>query len=141
LDGEIQLISDGDGLAVIGGPSAVEQFLASEKLPSKDLGLPHLGKVLSTGSGGAQAGSEIAAASGHWVKLTEESAQAVKKYGLHENSKTGVSTGVVKGNKGQVRGFVESTRSPRSLLTNPALLAGAAGIMAQAAMQQCSKHG
>src|SRR5690349_18302844 len=43
LDGEIQLISDGDGLAVIGEPSAVERFLLSEGLPSKDLGLPRLG--------------------------------------------------------------------------------------------------
>lgn len=136
VNDEIQLISDGDGLAVIGDRTAVEQFLASEKLPSKDLGLPRLARVLSTSSGGAQAGSEIAASSGRWVKLTEESAQSVKKYGLRQNSKTGVSTGVVEGKKGQVRGFVEFTKSPRSLLTNPALLAGAAGIMAQAALQQ-----
>lgn len=136
IDSEIQLISDGDGLAVIGDAAEVERFLVSEGLQSKDLGLPRLAKVLSTGSGGAQVGSEVAAASGRWVKLTEESAQAVKKYGLRENSKTGVSTGVVEGSKGQVRGFVEFAKGPRSLLTNPALLAGAAGIMAQAAMQQ-----
>ena len=43
MDNEIQLISDGDGLAVIGDPAAVERFLASEGLPSKDLGLPRLG--------------------------------------------------------------------------------------------------
>jgi hypothetical protein len=43
---------------------------------------------------------------------------------------------VVKGRKGQIRGFVEFTKGPRSFLTNPALLAGAAGIMAQIAMQQ-----
>jgi hypothetical protein len=46
-----------------------------------------------------------------------------------------VSTGVLKGNSGQVKGFVQFV-GPGSLLTNPALLAGAAGIMAQAAMQQ-----
>src|ERR1700761_5344097 len=33
---EIQLISDGDGLAVIGDPAAVDRFLAAEGLPSKD---------------------------------------------------------------------------------------------------------
>lgn len=134
---EIQLISDGDGLAVIGDPAAVERFLVSEGLPSKDLGLPRLGTVLSTGSAAAQAGSEVAGNSGRWVKLTEESAQAIKKYGLRKSSKTGLSTGVVKGSKGgQVGGFVSFVRSPGSLLTNPALLAGAAGIMAQVAMQQ-----
>ena len=72
MDNEIQLISDGDGLAVIGNPAAVERFLVSEGLPSsKDLGLPRLGSVLSTGAAAAQAGSEIAANSGRWVKLTE----------------------------------------------------------------------
>ena len=35
MSAEIQLISDGDGLAVIGEPSAVERFLAAEGLPSK----------------------------------------------------------------------------------------------------------
>ena len=42
MDDEIQLISDGDGLAVIGDPAAVERFLVSEGLSSKDLGLPRL---------------------------------------------------------------------------------------------------
>lgn len=133
---EIQLISDGDGLAVIGEPAAVELFLASEGLRSTELGLPRLANVLGTGGAAAQAGSEIAANSGRWVKLTKESAQLVKKHGLRENAKTGLSTGVVKGKKGQVKAFVEFAKGPGAALTNPALLAGAAGIMAQLAMQQ-----
>ncbi len=136
MDSEIQLISDGDGLAVIGEPTAVERFLVAEGLPSKDLGLPRLRTALSTGSAAAQAGSEIAANSGRWVKLTKESAQLVKKHGLRENKKTGLRTGVVNGGKGQVKTFVEFAKGPGSLLTNPALLASAAGIMAQVAMQQ-----
>jgi len=136
MDNEIQLISDGDGLAVIGEPAAVESFLVSEGLLTQAVGLPRLGTVISTGATAAQAGSEIAANSGRWVKLTKESAQLVKKHGLRESSKTGLSTGVVKGSKGQVKTFVEFAKGPGSLLTNPALLAGAAGIMAQVAMQQ-----
>lgn len=136
MDNEIQLISDGDGLAVIGDAEDVERFLASEGLPSKDLGMPRLKSVVATGAVVAQAGSEIAANSGRWVKLTKESAEVVKKYGLRKSSKSGLSTGVVQGNKGQIRGFVEFVKTPRSLVTNPAVLAGAAGIMAQIAMQQ-----
>ena len=41
------------------------------------------------------------------MKLTKESAQLVKKYGLRESSKTGLSSGVLKGNNGQIRGFVD----------------------------------
>ncbi|MDF9717338.1 hypothetical protein [Nocardioides sp. ChNu-99] len=136
MDNEIQLISDGYGLAIIGESTAVERFLASEGLDSKDLGLPRLGSVLSAGGAVAQASSEIAANSGRWVKLTKESSKLVKKHGLRESSKSGLSTGVVKGNKGQIKGFVEFAKGPGGALSNPALLAGAAGIMAQLAMQQ-----
>ncbi|WP_326593021.1 hypothetical protein [Streptomyces sp. NBC_01294] len=136
MDNEIQLISDGDGLAVIGDATDVERFLVSEGLPSKDLGLQRLKSVVGTGTTVAQAGSEFAAESGRWVKLTQESAQLVKKYGLRESSKTGLSTGVAKGHKGQIRGFVQFVKGPRSLLTSPAIIAGAGKIMAQVAMQQ-----
>lgn len=137
MDNEIQLISDGDGLAVIGEPAVVERFLVSEGLLTQAVGLPRLRTVMSTGATAAQAGSEIAANSGRWVKLTKESAHLVKKHGLRESSKSGLKTGVVKGSKGgQVRTFVEFAKGPGSVLTNPALLAGAAGIMAQIAMQQ-----
>lgn len=136
MDDEVQLISDGDGLTVIGDQSAVDRFLASEGFPSKDLGLQRRRPALGNAAGIAQAGSEISANSARWVKLTKESAQRVNKYGLRESSKTGLSTGVLKGNKGQIKGFVEFVKTPGSLLTNPALLAGAAGIMAQLAMQQ-----
>jgi hypothetical protein len=137
MDSEIQLISDGDGLAVIGDPTAVEEFLVSEGLwsSSKDLGY-RLKSVLGTGAVVAQAGSEIAASSGRWLRLTEESACLVKKYGLRKASKTGLPTGVVLGKEGgQIGAFVEFVKGPRSLL-NPAMLAGVAGIMQQAAMQQ-----
>lgn len=136
MDHEIQLISDGAGLAVIGDPAAVERFLVSEGLPSRDLGLPRLGSLLATGAAVAQAGSEIAANSGRWVKLTKESAKLVHKYGLRESSKARLSTGALKGNHGQIKGFVQFVKGPGALLTNPAILAGAAGIMAQLAMQQ-----
>ncbi|MFJ5119647.1 hypothetical protein [Kitasatospora sp. NPDC088548] len=135
MDDDIQLISDGDGLAVIGSPTAVERFLVSEGLPSKDLGLPRLGPTLGAVAGAAQAGSEIAANSGRWVKLTEQSAQALKNHGLMKGSHAGVSRAVVTEN-GKIKGILELVRTPGSLLTNPALLAGAAGLMAQLAMQQ-----
>lgn len=136
MDDEIQLISDGDGLAVIGTPVAVQKFIASEELTSRNLSVDRLGSALGKAAGLAQVGSELAANSGQWVKLTKESAQLVDKYGLRTNAATGISTGVLKGKSGQINGFVEFAKGPASLATNPAVLAGAAGIMAQVAMQQ-----
>ena len=139
MSSEIQLISDGDGLAVIGEPAAVELFLASEGLPSKDLDLPRLGKVLSTGGAATQAGAEIAANSGRWVKLTEESAQAMRKYKLMKGSSPGVRRAVLT-EGGRSKGFLQLVRTPGSALTNPALLSGVGGIMAQLAMQQAMEE-
>ncbi|GGP15622.1 hypothetical protein LDL08_37080 [Nonomuraea glycinis] len=135
MDDEIQLISDGDGLAVIGNPIAVERFLVSEGLPSKDLRLQRLGSVLRAGAGAAQAGYEIAANSGRWVKLTKESAQLVKRYGLMESKTPGVSHAMV-GRPGSITSWLQIAKGPGFVVPNPALLATAAAVMAQLAMQQ-----
>ncbi|MEW9531846.1 hypothetical protein [Microbispora sp. NPDC049125] len=137
MDSEIQLISDGDGLAVNAESTAVKEFLVSEDLwsSSKDLG-QRFKSILGTGAVVAQAGSEIAANSCRWLKMTEESAHQVNKYGLRKATKTGLPTGVVLGRKGgQIGTFLEFAKGPGSLLS-PAMLSGVAGIMAQAAMQQ-----
>ena len=134
MDAEVELISDGEGLAVIGELAAVERFLVGEGL-THAVGLPRLASVVSTGATAAQVGSEIAANSGRWVKLTEESAQLVKKYGLMESKTPGVRHAIV-GQPGSIKSWLQIVKGPGSLLTNPALLAGAAGVMAQVAMQQ-----
>ena len=130
------LISDGDGLAVIGDPAAVELFLTSEGLVSRDLGLPRLRSVFNVGSGVAQAASEITANSGRWVQLTQASAELAKKYPMVVNSTTGLNTGVLRGDNGQFVALLQFTKDNGALLANPAVLAGAAGLMAQLAMKQ-----
>ncbi|MGY1592255.1 hypothetical protein ACI79D_09795 [Geodermatophilus sp. SYSU D00708] len=139
MDADVQLISDGDGLAVIGNPTAVDLFLAAERLASKDLGLPRLGAVFKVGAQVAQAYPEIADMAGRWVELTKESKHLLDKHGLKKSSASGVSTAVVKAGKGngQVGGLVGFAKdSVSQLSTNPAVLSGAAGLMAQLAMQQ-----
>lgn len=132
---EIELISDGEGLAVIGEASAVERFLGSAGLPSKDMALSRLRSVIGTSSAMADAGSMIAAESGRWVKLTSESAAAVKKYGLMDAKKPGVSH-LMAGQPGDIKKWLQVAKGPGSFAMNPAMLAGAAGIMSQMAMQQ-----
>ncbi|WP_406045522.1 hypothetical protein OG799_14230 [Micromonospora sp. NBC_00898] len=140
MDNEIQLISDGDGLAVIGHPAAVERFLVSEGLPSKDLGLHRLGPALGKAAGVAQAGSEFAANSGRWMKLTEESARVATKFPLVKNSSSGNLHATLRAQNGQFVKNLQFVKGHGSVVTNPALLAGAAGLMAQLAMQQSMKE-
>ena len=73
----IELLADGEGLAIIGDPAVVDRFLVSVGLPARDLELPRLGSVLSGGSATLHAGSTTAAGSGRWVQLTKESAKAL----------------------------------------------------------------
>ncbi|MEV6704504.1 hypothetical protein [Micromonospora wenchangensis] len=136
MENEIQLISDGDGLAVIGHPATVDRFLTAERLPSKDLGLNRLSSTMRTASAVAKGGSEMAEHSGRWVQLTARSAEAMKKYNLMKGSGDGVSRAVLT-DRGKITGLLEIVQqSPGTLLTNPAILSGAAGLMTQLAMKQ-----
>ncbi|WP_030211515.1 hypothetical protein [Streptomyces bikiniensis] len=136
MDDEIQLIRDGDGLAVIGAETMVDRFLVSEGLPSQALRPRPFRSALGDAAGAAQVASDIAAGSGRWVKLTKESARRIDKYGLRESATTGLSTGVLKGPKGQIKGFVEFAKGQGPLRGNPARMANVAAVMAQLAMQQ-----
>lgn len=136
MSDEIHLISDDDGLAIIGDPAAVDLFLTAERLESRSLGIHRLGSALSLAAGTAQAGSEIAANSGRWVQMSKHSAELAKKYTAVTKSANGLSTGILRGEKGKFVHVVEFVKGPGAALTNPAILAGAAGIMAQVAMEQ-----
>jgi rRNA processing protein Krr1/Pno1 len=136
MGSEIELINDGDGLAVIGDPTAVEYFLASEGLASRDLGLHRLRPMLGTAAGVAQAASVVAASSGRWMKLSEESAKIAQKYPMVKNLATGNAHATLRAENGQFVKNLQFVQGHGSILTNPAVLAGAAGIMAQIAMQQ-----
>jgi len=134
---ELQLVSDGDGLAVIGNPTLVERFLVSQgldRVPSKDLA-HRLRPVLNTAAGLTQKGSELAANSGRWIQLTAESAEKVSKFGLMPTKTPGVSHAMI-GDPGSIHSWIQIATGPGSIAANPAVLAGAAGIMAQVAMQQ-----
>ncbi|MFI0795634.1 hypothetical protein ACH4OY_23580 [Micromonospora rubida] len=138
MDSDIELISDGDGLAVFGDPAAVELFLVSEGLPAKDLGPRRLGSALRAGAAVAQTASEVAANSGRWVKLTKESAQWARKYGLTPSDTPGVSHAMV-GRRGSIKKWLQIEK-PGLMSRNPAVLANVAGILAQVAMEQNMKE-
>jgi hypothetical protein len=136
---EIELVSDGNGLAVLGDPAAVDRFLSSAGVASQDLQLTRkLSGAFNVGAAAAKGGSDIAANAGRWVKLTEDSAKALKLGNAMKGSSNGISRAIVTTSKGRITNILEFVKpgTVGSMLTNPAMLAGAAGIMAQVAMQQ-----
>lgn len=133
-DKEVELISDGDGLVILGEEAAVAEFCEQMGLCQAP-GARDLTAALRAGASLAGAGSELAANSSRWVQLTPESAKAIRQFGLIDTNTPGVKHAMI-GRRGEVRQWLQIVDRPRTMLTNPAVLAGAAGIMAQIAMQQ-----
>lgn len=135
---EIQLVTDGDGLAVIGDSADVERFLLDQGLstaPSKELDVRRLSSFAGTSGTALRVGSEVAANSGRWVKLTAESAQAVKQYGLMATNTPGVSHAMI-GKPGEVKQWLQIAQAPTALLSGPMALCALSTMMQQHAMQQ-----
>jgi len=138
MGNEIELVTDGDGLAVIGNSADVERFLLDQGLdrgPSKVLDARRLSSFVGTGGTAMQVGSEVATNSGRWVKLTAESAQAVKQYGLMATKTPGVSYAMI-GKPGEVKQWLQIAQAPTKLLGGPLALSAVSTMMQQQAMQQ-----
>lgn len=137
----VELIHDGEGLAVIGEQSAVERFLDSVGLLSlaQDLPLVRLGVALDSGSKIADSAARVVENAGRYVRLTKESAEQVKEFGLMPTKTKGISHAML-GDPGSISKWIQIENGPTSFLTNPAVLSGAAGVMAQLARQQEAKE-
>ena len=128
MTNEIEVISDGDGLAVLGAPEDVDAFLTSFGFESRELEVRRLGPSYKTSAGMLNAGAGVAANSGRWMKLTSESFAATKTLPLVKNAATGNFHGTLRASSGQFAKNLQFVAGPASLLS-PAALAGAGAVM------------
>ena len=138
MDGnQIQIISDENGIAFLGDPDLIHSFLEQQGIEEEtsDLELERLTPVLSALSAGTSAFGVVAENSGKWLKMTDESAAAVKALGPSVSKTTGLMHGVVRAEKGQIAKHLQFVPNSSTLLS-PAILTGTGGIMAQIAMEQ-----
>ena len=155
VSNEIQLISDGDGLAVIGDPAAVERFMAAEGLTSNEFLLPSLNQIMSgvativdatssiaeSASAIAESVSSIADSAtsitdsvasiatnvGKWVKVSQDIVKVVEKYQLSASKTPGLIQAVV-GQVEGLKGFAQVSQATAKVAGNPAVLSGPAGV-------------
>ncbi|MGO1231501.1 hypothetical protein [Glutamicibacter arilaitensis] len=132
---DIEIISDGNGVAVLGERNAVDKFMDSVGLISKELPMERVNKAAGLGATAMQMSSGLAASSGRWVKLSEDSARIFNAKSLMAGSENGLARAVVM-KDGKISNLLEIVTSPTAMLSNPAMLASVGGIMAQYAMQQ-----
>lgn len=136
--GELQLIKDEDGVAVIGEASLVKAYCRSLALTDKTP-VRNLGTRLSGMSGLAGAGQQFAENSGRWIKLTEESAAALKTAPMTQSKTTGNFFAILRAPDGKITKnlqFVEDAGKGIAALASPATLAAAASMLNQIALQQ-----
>lgn len=132
---DIELIQDADGIAVIGDPTTVDAFLTSAGLSGTELGLGRLGSQFKAAAGVLNAGSVAAAQSGKWLRLTDESAAAMKKFAMVKNSTTGNLHATLRATGVQFAKNLQFVPGAASTLVNPGALAIAAAAMLQMSVQ------
>ncbi|MGN6605643.1 MAG: hypothetical protein ACTHMS_01345 [Jatrophihabitans sp.] len=136
MGGEIELISDGQGLLLRGDPADIESFLEEQSLPANWPATPKLNRLLPTMGAAVQAGGQISAESGRWLKLTKESAAKIKSFGgLTKTGEAGISYAMI-GKAGASKSWLKVVNGPGTKLTNPAVLTNVGAMMTQLAMQQ-----
>lgn len=138
MNSHIELVDDGDGLAVIGAPTDVERFFLStglDQVPSRQLDLHRLSSAVGTGGAATQISADLVANSGRWVKLTAESAESIKKFGLMPSKTPGVSHAMI-GQAGDIKKWLQISNAPSALLGGPFAITALSSMMQQRAMQQ-----
>ncbi|HIW91287.1 MAG TPA: hypothetical protein H9870_06475 [Candidatus Corynebacterium avicola] len=136
--GELQLIKDDEGLAVIGEASLVEAFCGSLDLTDKTP-VRNLGTRLSGASGLAAVGQQYVETSGRWLKLTDESFAALKTASMTQSKTTGNFFAILRSPDGKITKnlqFLENPGKGIAGIASPAALAAAASMLNQMAMQQ-----
>lgn len=138
MSGEIEIVSDGEGLAVLGDPAHIARFFSVagiDSSSSEELDLNRLASITSAGSAATQIGANYLENAGRWVKLTKESADAIKKVGLTPTKTPGVNYAMI-GAPGDIKQWILLSQAPSALLTGPFALTALSTMMQQHAMQQ-----
>lgn len=137
MSDEIEIIGGPDGFAFLGEPGAVDRFLSAQGLlaTARELDLPRPTRLAGLAASAAEVGGFFAQNSGRWVQLTEESAEAVRQFGLMPTKTPGIDHAMI-GNPGDIQQWIQIAKAPGVLLTGPMLLPMVATVISQQAMQK-----
>ena len=138
MSDQIEVVSDGEGLVVIGSMNAVQRFLEDHGLATlaEDFELSRLRKALSIGSDIFESISTIAEQSAMYLKLTPDSAKRLKDTGGLMSTKTkGISHAMLGKTGDTSMKWLQVDTRVSSMITNPALLTGIGSLMSQFVQQ------
>lgn len=135
---EIELVSDGEGVVVLGDSSAVKRFLTHAGLTefAEHFEMSRLNSVLKTSAETLSTVSDMVEQSGMYLKLTPESAKRLKDAGGLMKTKTkGISHAMLGETGKKSLKWLQVEDGVSALATNPAVLSGLGSLMTQFAKQ------
>lgn len=142
MSNEIEVVSDDEGLAVIGPKAAIEAFLSKtglDVLHPKEFSLSKITPLLYNANVVADLAVRYAETTGVWLRLTKEAGTQVKAFGLMP-TKSGDGMHAMIGQPGKIQRWVQVDKvvssGPSTLLAGPFAPAAMAAVLAQLAMQQ-----
>ncbi len=139
MSDEIELISDGEGVAIIGDATAVERFITEQELDAAHLDLTRFlpsARAVAGAGAAVEVSSQIFANAGRWVQLSEHSAAIFKSSRMMTGSDGNLVRAIATNADGSSTTAILEIVKNASVLANPAVLAGIGGIMSQMAMQK-----
>ena len=131
----VNVISDGDGVAVVGEQSEVDEFLASLALTSRASRINSAPSEVASSSGIAEITTQVTS----WISATEEVMQLVQDLGIAPTKVKGIA-GAVLEKSSKARGWIQAVNPGSVVAANPAVLTGVAGVMAQTALEASLKE-
>lgn len=137
----VELVVRGSEAMVIGDEGAIREFIDSLAIPeSKTAGIGgSLARIfdqqLKNSGTLVQGLAEISENSGRFVKLTKETFEATKEFGLVDTGIPGVKYAML-GKRGDIKKWAQIEVGIGSKVLNPAMLSGIGGMMPQLANQQ-----
>lgn len=132
---QVELIADGDNLLVLGSSKrVVRAFLKAQGIVEKanPLDDKRVVLLLKKSAEYAKRAADVSRESGLWVKLTPESAEAIKEFKLVNTDVPGIVYAMA-GDRGSLKKWLKLDASASALASNPVVLSGLAGELSQEA--------
>lgn len=143
MKNQVELVADGNGVVVVGKKAAVTRFLKRAELraQAEQFELSSMSRFLKNGSEAAKIAANAYDQSAMYLKLTPESAERLKEAGaLMKTKEKGISHAMLGEAGTKSMKWLQVQDSPAALATNPAILTGLGGIMAQFSEQSEGKE-
>lgn len=134
MSDSVEIISDGDGFAVVGSEKEINDFLESLALTARPLPIQRAHDFATRSSSNFRPEPNAMDRAAVWIRSTERTLRTLEELGLAPSGLEGVFRGILK-RVDAAGGWSNALSASSQLTSNPMMLSGVAGLLAQAALE------